>query len=697
MKGGLIVTAAAVSATLAATLAESTVRGDEGMWLPNALPLKRLADKYGFTPDEKWAEHVRKASVRFNSGGSGSFVSADGLVMTNHHVGADAIQKLSTAEKDLYKNGFYAKTREEELKTPDLEVNVLWSIEDVTDKVNAAVKPEMSPADAFAARRKAMADIEKASLDETKLRSDVVTLYQGGAYHLYRYRKFTDVRLVFAPEFAAAFFGGDPDNFEYPRYDLDCAFFRVYEDGKPFKPPFHFAWSKAGAAEGELCFVSGHPGRTNRQNTVAQLRYQRDFSLPNSLNLLRRREVLLQQFAGRSPENARIAQEDLFGIQNSRKALTGKLGGLLDPDLFAAKVEAEKKLRAAVEADPAKKVKYAEAWAAVEEAQKVLRHELYPSYGLLERGAAFNSELFHIARTLVRLAEEKGKPNGERLREYRESALSSLELQLYSPAPIYPELEKVKLADSLAMMAELLGGEHPLVIETLKGMSPAARAAQLIDGSKLGDVEVRKKVAEGGKDAIARSQDPLIALAKAVDAEARKLRKVYEDKVEGVERSAFDKIAKARFELLGTDTYPDATFTLRLAYGVVKGYTEFGRTVPPFTTLGGAFEREKEMGAKDPFKLPPSWHAAKDKVDAATPFNFVLTADIIGGNSGSPVINRKAEIVGLIFDGNIQSLVWDYSFTDVQGRAVAVDSRGIVEALRKIYGAAGLAKELAGE
>jgi hypothetical protein len=687
-------TAAAAAVVLGAVM---TAPADEGMWLLTALPKKHLAAKYGFTPDDAWVTHVQRASVRFNSGGSGSFVSPDGLVMTNHHVGADAIQKLSSEKANYYKTGFLARTRGQELKTPDLEVNVLWEIQDVTDQVNAAVKPDMSPADAFAARRKAMADIEKDSLDKTGLRSDVVTLYNGGAYHLYRYKKYTDVRLVFAPEVDIAFFGGDPDNFEYPRYDLDVAFFRVYEDGKPLKPQHWFKWSPAGAAEGELVFVSGHPGSTDRQNTVAQLKYQRDFSLPKILDLLRRREVMLQQYAARSPENARVAQEDLFGVQNSRKAYGGKLAGLLDPAVFAGKEAEEKRIRDAVDADPAKKAAYGGAWGAVADAQKVLADELYPLYGLLEGGSAFDAKSFRIARTLVRLAEEKTKPNGERLREYRESALPSLELRLFSPAPIYPEFEKAKLADSLSMLAERLGADHPLVKQVLEGKAPSTRAAELIDGTKLHDVAVRRTIAEGGAEAVKTSDDPMIRLVRLLDPEARRLRKTYEDRVEGVERQAFDKIAKARFDVLGSDTYPDATFTLRLAFGQIAGYRELGRTVPPFTTIGGTYERAALFDNKEPFQLPRSWIERKDKLDLSTPFNFVAKADIIGGNSGSPVINRKAEIVGLIFDGNLASLVWDYAYTDEQGRAVAVDSRGILEALRKVYDAEALVSELTGK
>ncbi|MCR4415518.1 MAG: S46 family peptidase [Thermoguttaceae bacterium] len=666
---------------------------DEGMWLFNNPPTRLLKSKYGFEPTAAWMDHLRLASVRFNSGGSGSFVSSDGLVMTNHHVGADALQKLSTKERNLLKTGFHAKTREEELRCVDLELNVLVSIEDVTARINAAVQPGMDPAQAHQARRAAMNTIEKESFDKTGLRSDVVTLYHGGLYHLYRFKKYTDVRLVFAPEQEIAFFGGDPDNFEYPRFDLDICFFRVYENGKPARPEHFLKWSKAGPADGELVFVSGHPGRTSRLNTVAHLEFLRDKSFPYLMRKLYRREVILTSYSERSQENARRAQDELFGIENSRKARLGGLAGLQDPAILDAKRAAEAELRKAVAGRPELAAAVGDPWADVLGIIKVWEGILY-DYDLLERGAAFNSDKFHIARILVRLADETAKPNAQRLREFAESNLDSLKRDLFSEAPIYDDLETVKLADSLGMFLEMAGPGHPLVQKVLAGRPPRERAAELVLGSKLADVAFRKKLADGGVAAIAASDDPMIQLARLVDPAARELRRTYEEKVEEPLRQAYARIADARFKLHGTDVYPDATFTLRLAFGTVRGYTEMGKSVPPWTDFAGLYERAAEHENRPPFRLPPRWIERKDRLDLRTPFNFVSTADIIGGNSGSPVVNRRGELVGIIFDGNIQSLVLDFQYTDELARAVSVHSSAIVEALRKVYDAQGLADEL---
>lgn len=672
-----------------------SLQADEGMWLFNRPPSEHLDKKYHFKPTDKWLEHVQKSSVRFNSGGSGSFVSADGLVMTNHHVGADALQKFGDKDHNYLRDGFHAKTRAEEKRCTDLELNVLMSMEDVTDQVNAAVKPDMTPEDAAAARRGIMAKIEKESTDKTKLRSDVVTLYQGGQYHLYRYKKYTDVRLVFAPEQQIAFFGGDPDNFEYPRFDLDMCFFRIYENDKPVKLEHYLTWSKAGATDNELIFVSGHPGKTDRLATVARLTYLRDKGFPYLLQRLYRWEVLLNAFSGRDEENARQARDLLFSVQNSRKARDGGLAALLDPALMAKKKKYENELRAKVAGDPKLK-SAANAWDRIAEAEKILSDHVKP-YTTLERGAAFNSTLFGIARQLVRLADEKAKPNSDRLREYRDSNLESLLFELYSDEPLYDNYEQIKLADSLTWLCEQLGETNPLVIKVLDGKSPRDRAGELIRGTKLKDVAERKKLYEGGKKAIDGSNDAMIALAKLVDPESREVRKIIENKVDEVERQAYAQIANARYALEGASTYPDATFTLRLAFGTVKGYEEFGKKVPFETTFAGLYERSKEHNDKPPFDLPKRWIERKSKLDLSVPLNFVCTADIIGGNSGSPVINKEAEVVGLIFDGNIQSLELDFNYTDIVARAVSVHSRGIIEALRKVYDAGELADELQGK
>jgi hypothetical protein len=665
------------------------------MWLFNNPPRKLLQERYGFTPTDRWLEHVQKSSVRFNSGGSGSFVSAEGLVMTNHHVGADCLQKLGDKDHNYLRDGFHARARADEKRCHDLELNVLISMEDVTDRVNAAVKPEMTPEQAFGARRAIMAEIEKESLDKTGLRSDVVTLYQGGQYHLYRFKKYTDVRLVFAPEQQIAFFGGDPDNFEYPRFDLDVCFFRVYENDTPAKIEHYLKWSQGGAAENELVFVPGHPGRTNRLNTVTELEYLRDRGYPYLLQRLYRWEVLLSAFSARSEENSRQAKDFLFSVQNSRKARIGGLAGLLDPSIMARKKADEQALRQAV-ARNAKLRDALSAWDTIAQAEKT-RAANIRKYTVLEAGAAFNSQLFTIARTLVRAAEERAKPNADRLREFRETNLESLQLELFSEEPLYDNYEQVKLADSLTWLAEQMDYDNALVRKVLGSKSPQERATELVQGTKLKDVAERKRLYEGGKAAIEASTDPMIALAKLVDPEARAVRQIFETQVDEVKRQAYAQIAKAKYAVEGTSTYPDATFTLRLAFGKVKGYEDKGKQVPFQTTFAGLYERSQEHHGKPPFDLPRRWLERKDRLDLSTPFNFVSTADIIGGNSGSPVINKNAEVVGLIFDGNIQSLVLDFIFTEEQARAVSVHSQAIVEALRKVYDAQALADELLGK
>ena len=674
------------------------IQADEGMWVFDNLPLKQLRDKYGFEPSKAWIEQLRGSAVRFNNGGSGSFVSADGLVMTNHHVGADTLQKLSTKEKDYYKVGFLARTRAEELKAPDLELNVLVEIRDVTAEVLAAVKPGSTDADANTAKRAKMSEIEKAATSLNKLRNDVVTLYQGGRYALYTYKKYTDVRLVFAPEFDIAFFGGDPDNFEYPRFCLDVCFFRVYENGQPAKPKHHLAWNAAGTKEGDLTFVAGHPGRTSRLFTVDHLKYLRDTSLPFILDFLKDRETFLLGYAKLGDEQARQSKEDLFSYQNSLKARTGGYTGLKTAEFMAAKEKAEKEFRAAVEADSKLKSAYGDAWEKIAAAEAVAAQSLV-KYNFVERGLGLESQLFSLARTLVRHATEITKPNSERLREFRDSALESLKMDLFSDAPIYPEYETAKLAHALEYWQSKVGANDETLKKVLAGKSPAERAKELISGSKLADVATRKKIAELKPEEIAKLDDPMIKLAIALDEPSRSVRREREDKVEAIETANYYRIAQAVFAQKGDSVYPDATFTLRLAYGTVKGYTEpDGRSVPPYTTIGGTFAREQAHDAEPPYKIPQSWHDAKiaGRLKLTTPYNFISTNDIIGGNSGSPVVDKDNKVVGLIFDGNIHSLILDYGYDDKLARAVSVDCRAIIEALQSVYNAGFLANELTG-
>jgi hypothetical protein len=670
---------------LAFAFAPQIAPADEGMWLVNDMPTKLLKEKYNFEPSDDWSRQIMLSSVRFSSGGSGSFVSSNGLVLTNHHVASDTIAKLSTPENNYLEDGFLALKPEDELKAPDLELNALVSIEDVTDQVSTAVKPGLDAGEAYKARQAAMEKIEKESLDKTGLRSDVVTLYGGAKYHLYRYKKYTDVRLVWAPEGGIAHFGGDPDNFEYPRYCLDVTLVRAYEDGKPAKHKNFLKWSKAGATDGEIVFVSGHPGNTQRRTTLAGVKSLRDKGLPYRLNNLCRMEVALDQYANESSENKRRAADDLATIRNSRKAITGMLQGLQTPDFTRKKEEREKALRAKLQADPKLK-KFDEAFQTIAD----LRDRRNAQIGRLPD---FRNQYYSIAKDLVLMAAEDQKPSEKRLREYRDSARNSLELQLFSTAPVYSDLEQAKFTEELAMYAGRWGGDDAIVKKLLGGKSPRERAVELIAGSKLNDVKVRKQLAEGGAKAIEASKDPLVQLFRSIEADYRKLRET-DDELDEVQRQAYAKIDEAIVAVEGTSGYPDATFTLRLAFGPVKGYDEDGRKVAPWTTVGGAFDHERAHKANDPWILPKSWHKAKDKMEAKTPFNFVCTADIIGGNSGSPVLNRAGEFVGIIFDGNIQSLTAAYFYDDVISRAVSVHSSAIREALRNVYGAKALAGEL---
>jgi len=675
---------------------------DEGMWLFNNPPLKQLKEKYHFEPTPQWLEHLQKSSVRFNSGGSGSFISSNGLCITNHHVGLDTLQKISSEKNNYVRDGFYAKTQAEEPRATDLELNVLMTIEDVTTRVTSALKPGMTAEQSAAARQKAIADIEKESKEKTGLRSDVVTLYQGGAYHLYRFKRYDDVRLVFAPEQQIAFYGGDPDNFEYPRFDLDICIFRAYENGQPAKVEHFLKWNPEGPKDGELTFVSGHPGKTDRQLTLDELAEMRDHEAPYLLNMFNRREVFFTAWAARSFENARRCRQDLFGIQNNRKRYDGYLAALLDPDIDSSLKAREQKLRDAMSKDTKWKGTLA-AYDRIKKAQEETATVL-PVYNYYEtfrgkQGAnyraprGFYSILFKYGRRLLRAGDERPKPNGERFPEFRDSNKESLELDLFSTEPIYDDMEQVMLNDSLTDLATRFGYTDPLVQKVLAGKSPSARAAELIKGTKLKDPTVRKQLYEGGAAAVTAAKDPMIELARLIDGPARAARKTYEAQDE-TKQQAYGDIAKARFAIEGTSNYPDATFTLRLSPGVVRGYEENGKPIAAFTDFAGLYARSAEHNNQPPFDLPKRWVDKKSALNLPTKYDFVSDADIIGGNSGSPVVNQANEFVGIIFDGNIQSLVLDCIFSDKEARAVSVDSSAITEALRKVYDANALADEL---
>ncbi len=662
-----------------------TATADEGMWLFNALPVDMLKNKYDFEPTDEWTEHLMKSSVRFNVGGSASFISSNGLVLTNHHVGSDTLGKLSDETNNYLKDGFLAKTMAEELKAPDLELNQLVNIVDVTDKVNAAVADDMEVADAAAARRKVIGEVVQAAKEESGLRSDVITLFGGGRYHLYQFKKYTDVRLVWAPESAAAFFGGDYDNFNYPRYCLDACIFRVYEDDKPAVIEHFLKWSDNGAAEDELVFVSGNPGRTRRIYTVDALKNERDNSLPYALNYFRRREILFQQFGLRGVEEARRAKDSLFGTQNGRKLYVGKLGGLQDPVLVNAKTEEEKKFREAILADP-ELAQYDAAFAKIAEIskQKAARQGT---------GIRISSQLFTIAQTLVQMAEEDMKPSAERLPKFRDASRESLEQQLFSEAPIYKDLDQAMMADSIGRTCELLGADSETSQLVLDGVSPNERASICVNGTKLEDIAYRNKLAEGGQQAIEACEDPMIKLALAVDAHVRAEQKASEELGES-EKQAYAQIAEALFATKGTSTYPDATFSLRLAFGPVSGYELNGEQIPAWTTMGDVFNHMDNHSGLEDYQLPQRWLDRRDKIKPETPYNFVCTADIIGGNSGSPVVNKDLELVGLIFDGNLESLPGDYVYDDRKARSVSVHSSAIREALQYVYDAEHIVDQL---
>jgi hypothetical protein len=684
--------AAAVAFLAVVVVTGDLPAADEGMWTFANPPLAQLKERYGFEPTKAWLDHLRLSSIRFNDGGSGSFVGPNGLALTNHHVAVGQLQKASTPKHDYVKSGFYAPTAGREIKCADLELNVLLSFEDVTARILGAVKPGMAPRDALTAREATRAALEKDSQQTTGLHSEVVTLYAGGEYWLYRYKRYTDVRLVFAPEQQAAFFGGDPDNFTYPRYDLDFALVRAYENGKPARTPHYLKWNPAGAREGELVFVSGHPGSTSRQNTVAQLEFERDLHLPTTLTELKRRLTFLRTYSSRGAEQARQAAEEIFGIENSIKALGGQLAGLQNTATMVRKADDEKTFRDRVAARAEWQQQYGRVWddiAAVVRRQR----ELAPlGYRTIFGGDALTSR----ARQILRIVTEQAKPDGERLDGYHDSQLTQRRFYVLSPAPIHSEFEEASLADHLALALEAVGPNDEVIKATLDGRTPAAAAAALVGGTKLGDPAFRKSLLDGGLPVVTASTDPLIVLYRKIDPLLRRDIARIEAEIEAPLSTAGELLGQARFAAFGRTTYPDADFSLRLSYGAVKGYPMNGTQAPPVTTFYGLFDRSQSFGGKPPYDLTQKVAAARPRLSLSTPLNFVTTNDIIGGNSGSPIVNRAGELVGLVFDGNIESLVGNYVYDDTTNRTVAVHSAAILEALRAIYGAGALADEIQG-
>ena len=676
------------------TLCAPSAHAEPGMWTLDHLPKVAMEKDLGWSPSADWTQKAMLGAARLAGGCSASFVSKDGLVLTNHHCAAQCIEEISDASHNYLKDGFLAKSRAQERSCPAMEVNRLEKITDVTDKVKGATQ-NLSGTEFQKAKNAVEANLtaECAAKEKEKIRCDVVSLYHGGQYKLYQYHRFQDVRLVFAPEQAMAFFGGDPDNFNFPRFDLDMAMVRVYEGGQPAAVTQFFPLNAKGPQAGEPVMTVGHPGSTQRELTVAQLQARRDSLALNTLPRLSQMRGMLIEFGELGEEQKRIATESLFGVENSYKALHGQLEALLTPGLLERKATEEAELQRFVAQNPALKKEVGDAWQQIAKAEKLAKN-IRPIYSQFEGAAAFQSRYFSMARALVRGAVERAKPNAERLPEYNESALPQLQARLFSEAPIYPEFENLLLTFSLTKAREVLGADDEHIKQILGNESPANMAKDLMARTQLGDIQVRHALWDGGLSAVMQSQDPFIQLALKVDPIARALRTRYEKEVDSVVTKNSEKIAKARFALWGDRQAPDATFTLRLSYGRVKGWQEGGRAIAPFTTLGGAYTRA--TGA-EPFKLTDAWLAAKDRLNLATPFNFVSTNDIIGGNSGSPVLNRQGELVGLVFDGNLPSLGGAYWFDAAVNRAVAVDSAAIIETMNQIYGAQDLTREMLGQ
>ncbi|MCG0994046.1 S46 family peptidase [Acetobacter indonesiensis] len=664
---------------------------DEGMWTMDNLPVKQMQERYQFTPSKEWIERVTKASARLALGCSASFVSADGLVMTNHHCANECLQQLSGKGHNYFQDGYSVKNQTEEQRCPAMELNQLDSITDVTDRMQAALKGKEGEA-YTKARQAEESAIEKecAGTDAKTWRCDVISLYHGGRTALYRYRRYQDVRMVMAPDQNAAFFGGDPDNFNFPRYDLDMAFLRVYEDGKPAKVSAYLPFDAEGPKAGELVFTSGNPGSTEREVPLADLEFSRNMTVPFVIDLYSALDGALWQYSRESVAHHQEAQERIFGIENSLKVYRGRVPVLADPKLLDAKAKSEASLRDWINADDSRKKTYGDPWAKNAKALAV-KQQIFKPYAMLEGSMGLQGELFSYAKLLVRAANERQKPDAERLTAYHDARLPALEAELGSTAPVYPDLEKTELAFSLTKLRQVLGADDEIVKMVLGKAAPDDLAVSLVTGSKLADPKVRLALWKGGAKAIEASQDPMIVLARKVEPLARALRKRMDDEVAAPSRQATEAMAKARFARDGVSSYPDATFTQRLSFGQVKGWDENGKQIEPFTYFSGLYDRAT---GSDPFKLTKPWLDAKAHLNMKTPFDFASTNDIIGGNSGSPVIDAKGHAVGLIFDGNIHSLGGDFYYDESTNRAVAVDSAAILESLKSVYKNQALADEL---
>jgi len=662
---------------------------DEGMWLPNDFPSTRVQAAYGFAPSQQWLDRVRLGAVKLSNGCSASFVSTGGLVMTNHHCARECVQDLSTPRADHLEKGFFAAAPKDERRCPNIEADQLVSITDVTDRIHAATAGRDGEAFATALRQES-ARIEGACTTGSEVRCDVVNLFHGGKYHLYTYRRFQDVRLVFAPEFPMAAFGGYADNFEFPRYGFDVAFLRVYRSGAPVQTPDALQWSATPVREGDLVFVPGNPGGTERVSTVEQLSLERDVVLPWILVRAGQLRGTLLQFSSENPELFRISRARIRTVENGLKALGGRRAWLADPANFERKRAEDAELRAAVKKDPAKEARFGPAWKGIADAVQAER-ELFVRYELAETKSAIPSDLFDYARLLVRAAEERPKPSPERLREFGDARLPLIETRLLRPVPVPRSLERVLVTFGLRALRDTFGPDDPLVQAAIGKRSPEEVAREAVAGSRLDDPKVREALWKGGAAAVAASSDPMIALARRLDPQARAVRKEYENRVQGALARNGELLFQAAVAVHGTSGYPDGTLTLRLSYGTVAGWTESGKQVPAMTHLSGLYARNT---GQFPFAVAPTWLAARPRLDPEMPFDLATTNDIIGGNSGSPLIDRNGQVVALIFDGNRDSLGGDYAYDGATNRAVALHGTAILEGLEKVYGAGRLAKEI---
>jgi hypothetical protein len=673
-------------------MAGGGARADEGMWTFDAFPTARMQKAYGFAPDQSWLDHVRLSAARLTGGCSSSVVSSDGLVLTNHHCVVDCAQNLSTPQDDYVKSGFLAADRAKERKCPGQQAEILTAIVDVTPKVTAAIG-QLSGEALVAARTAAVAAIEsEPGCKDATVRCQVVTLFGGGQYKLYRYRKYSDVRLVFAPEYQVAQFGGDPDNFNFPRFGLDAAFLRLYEDGRPVSTPDHLKWVARAPRAGEVVFAVGNPGSTQRLYTQSQMAAARDLALPTTLLLLSEWRGRLIAAMADDPEKARTGADTLFGVENSFKAVFGMDRALLDPEFAARLAASEQELRAKVDADPALKAQIGDPWAEVAKAQAAYR-DLYLPYTFLERLRGMQSSLYDYAVTLVRAAEEREKPDGERLPQYTDSHLPLLKKQLVDERPVYPWLEKLEMTLWLSKVREYLGADDPAVKALLGRQSPEDLGQSLTAGSKLADAKLRERLFDGGMAAVKASDDPMIKFVLATDPQARAVLRQYRAQVDGPVTAAQSRLARARFAVYGEGLYPDATFTLRITYGPVEGWMERGRAIAPTTTFAGQFDRAT---GQPPFDLSPRWLAARASLDPSTVLDFSAGLDATGGNSGSPVVDRDGAVIGALFDGNIHSLGGAFGFDPALNRSVIVSTGAVEAALKSVYPAPALVAELHG-